>query len=222
MKDLINKIHQADCLEFMKQLPDNSIDLVLTDPPYGISADKNMKKVANTKSKNSLAYKKDYGDTDWDKFSPTKEYFDEIFRISKNQIIFGGNYFTDKIPQSNGWLVWDKKVEDKYSNNFSDAELIWTSYNKGTNIYRFLWHGMLQQNMKQKEFRHHPTQKPVALMQQIITDYTGENDTILDPFAGSGSTCVAAQNLHRRFIGIELDEKYCEIARDRLKQQTLI
>lgn len=218
-EDMINKIIQGDCLEVMKKISDNSIDCVIADPPYGIGVDVKMKKTANTKYGKAAALKKDYGHTDWDNKTPDKEVFDEIIRISKNQIIFGGNYFTDKLPQSDKWLVWDKKSDD---NNFSDCELIYTSFKGAIKVFRFLWKGMMQENMKQKEYRHHPTQKPIPLMQWIIRNYTKENDLILDPFAGSGSTCVAAQNLHRRFIGIELEEKYCEIARDRLKQQTLI
>ena len=205
MKDLINKIHQADCLEFMKQLEDNSIDCVITDPPYGIGED--------TRKADKSGRKEWKSENRWDLAIPPKEYFDEIFRISKHQIIWGGNYFVEYLKNSRCWLSWYKMQE--FSG--ADMELAYTSFDKSSKTYnlsRVVAHN--------REKKLHPTQKPVELMKWCINHYTEENDLILDPFAGSGSTCVAAQNLHRNFIGIELEEKYCEIARDRLKQQTLI
>ena len=219
-KDIINKVHCADCLGFMKTLPDNSVDLVLTDPPYGID----IGKMSFTNSIiGGVAKRNNYkGISDWDKFTPSKEYFDEMIRISKKQVIFGGNYFADKLPPSGQWVVWDKRVEDKYSNDFADCELAWTSENKPSRIIRFLWSGMMQGDMKNKEVRFHPTQKPLFVIKKIIDMFSEENDTILDPFLGSGTTAIACKNLHRNFIGIEISEKYCKIARDRLRQQTLI
>ena len=212
-EDYIGQVIQGDCLEFMKLLPDKSIDLCLTDPPYGIG-------VVNKQTFGGagLCQNTQHIKSNWDKQSPNKKYFNEILRISKNQIIFGGNYFTDKLPKSEKWLVWDKKSDD---NKFSDCELIWTSFKGAIKIFRFLWKGMLQEDMKHKEARHHPTQKPIPLMKWIIKNYSNENDLILDPFTGSGSTLVAAQALGRRFIGIEISEKYCEIARERLRQKPL-
>ena len=220
IKDIINKVHCADCLGFMKTLPDNSVDLVLTDPPYGID----IGKMSFTNSIiGGVAKRNNYkGISDWDKFTPSKEYFDEMIRISKKQVIFGGNYFADKLPPSGQWVVWDKRVEDKYSNDFADCELAWTSENKPSRIIRFLWSGMMQGDMKNKEVRFHPTQKPLFVIKKIIDMFSEENDTILDPFLGSGTTAIACKNLHRNFIGIEISEKYCKIARDRLRQQTLI
>ena len=219
-KDIINKVHCADCLGFMKTLPDNSVDLVLTDPPYGID----IGKMSFTNSIiGGVAKRNNYkGISDWDKFTPSKEYFDEMIRISKKQVIFGGNYFADKLPPSGQWVVWDKRVEDKYSNDFADCELAWTSENKPSRIIRFLWSGMMQGDMKNKEVRFHPTQKPLFVIKKIIDMFSKENDIILDPFLGSGTTAVACQNIHRNFIGIEISEEYCKIARERLRQQTLI
>ena len=220
IKDIINKVHCADCLGFMKTLPDNSVDLILTDPPYGID----IGKMNFTNSIiGGVAKRNNYkGISDWDKFTPSKEYFDEMIRVSKKQVIFGGNYFADKLPPSGQWVVWDKRVEDKYSNDFADCELAWTSENKPSRIIRFLWSGMMQGDMKNKEVRFHPTQKPLFVIKKIIDMFSEENDTILDPFLGSGTTAIACKNLHRNFIGIEISEKYCKIARDRLRQQTLI
>jgi site-specific DNA-methyltransferase (adenine-specific) len=215
--ELLNKIHQGDCLEFMKQLPDKCIDLVVTDPPYGID----IGSMNFTKSiTGGVAKRNDYtGMADWDKYTPDKECFDEILRISKNQVIFGGNYFTDKLPVGGQWIIWDKRVEEKYSNDFADCELAWTSGTKPTRIIRYLWSGMMQGNMKNKEVRHHPTQKPVEVMSKIIAIFDG--DIIFDPFAGSGTTLVAAKQLGRKFLGCELSEKYVAIANERLRQDYL-
>jgi len=206
----------------MKKLPDKCVDLVLTDPPYGI----NIGKMNFTNSTvGGVAKRNDYkGKADWDKQTPTKEYFDEIIRISKHQIIFGGNYFTDYFPPSGCWLVWDKRTDDKYSNDFADLEMAWTSFKKPSRIIRYLWSGMLQGNMKDKEKREHPTQKPAPVIKQILNKFSNEGDTILDPFLGSGTTAVAASQLNRNFIGIEISPEYCAIAEERLKnlQQSLI
>lgn len=220
MIDYLNKIINGDCLEIIKKMPDKCVDLVVTDPPYGINAggllDKNYKT-----TKTMLAKRKNYGVSDWDSRTPPIEYFDEMRRVSKKQVIFGGQYFTDKLPQTGKWLVWDKKVEEKYQNDFADCELAWTSEEGAPKIFRFLWHGMIQQDMKNKERRQHPTQKPVPVMEWIIKLFSEPGQTILDPFAGSGSTLVAAQKLQRPFIGIEINLEYCKIAEQRLKQQVL-
>lgn len=216
----LNKIYCGDCLELMKQIPDKSIDLVLTDPPYGID----IGKMNFTNSVNGgVAKRNDYkGKADWDKYTPDSEYFAEIMRISKNQIIFGGNYFTDKLSPSGCWIIWDKRVEDKYSNDFADCEMAWTSFKKPSRIIRYLWSGMLQGNMQAKERRQHPTQKPTEVIRKILNDFSEPNQTILDPFLGSGTTAVACQELHRNFIGIEISPEYVKIAEDRLKQKPLI
>lgn len=212
LEKYINKVICGDCLDIMKELPDKCIDLVLTDPPYGINIDKKFKLVANTKSGKSLAFRKDYDFFNWD--NPIEKiYFDEIIRISKNQIIFGGEHICLNLPKSRGWIVWDKLTG---TNNYGDCELAWSSYNKPISKFTYLWKGMLQQNMKNKEFRFHPTQKPLALMKWCIRKSSNENDLILDPFLGSGTTGVACKELNRRFIGIEINKKYCEIAEKRI------
>lgn len=211
VEDITNKIICADCMDILKQLPDKCVDLVLTDPPYGIGE-------ANGKnaSRGNLAIAKDYGKKDWDNKIPAKEIFDEIFRVSKNQIIFGGNYFIEYLHNSNCWLVWDK-LNGK--NDFADCELAWTSFNSAVRKYEFLWNGMLQQNMKNKEQRIHPTQKPVDLFGQILRDYSNENDLILDCFSGSGTTAIACHRLNRRFICIEKDKEYWEASCKRLEDE---
>ena len=168
----LNKIHNMDCLEYMKTVPDNFYDLCLTDPPYGIKINK-MNFVTSGAVKVGGAYRNDYSkhNTEWDNFTPSIEYFNEIKRISKQQIIFGGNYFTDFLEPTPSWLIWDKRTEDKYSNDFADCEMAWNSDKKPARIYRFLYSGMLQQDMKNKDKRYHPTQKPVELFKMILRDY---------------------------------------------------
>lgn len=206
----------GDCLEKMKELPDKSVDCVITDPPYGIgeSLGKNI-------TRENLAKPNDYGYKTWDVTKPSGEYFKEIMRVSRNQIIFGGNYFN--LPPSSCWLVWDK---ENGNNDFADCELAWTSFNTAVRLFRYRWAGMLQGNMRHKEKRTHPTQKPVSLMKWIVQNYTKSNDLVLDPFMGSGTTGVACVQLKRRFIGIEKDEDYFHIAEKRIteweKQERLI
>ena len=218
MIDKMNKIHNIDCLEFMKQVPDNYFDLVLTDPPYGISINK-MNYVTSGAVKTGGAFRNDYSNhnTEWDNKIPSKDIFTEIKRVSKNQIIFGGNYFTQELEATSSWLIWDKRVEDKYSNDFADCEMAWTSYKKPAKIYRFLYSGMIQQDMKNKDKRFHPTQKPSELFKNIIRDYTDDNFKVFDPFMGSGTTAVACKSLGLDWCGCELEADYVEIANKRLE-----
>jgi len=189
MQDKMNKIHHIDCLEFMKQVPDNYFDLVLTDPPYGINIAKTGK-VGGV----GLAKVKDYGAKEWDIEPPTKEHFNEMRRISKKQIIFGANHFIDLIPhRSSCWIVWDKDN----TGNFADSELAWTNFDTAVRNYKFRWNGFIQQDMANKEERHHPTQKPIELFKMILRDYGIKLDkkTVFDPFGGSCTTAIAAKSL---------------------------
>lgn len=216
----LNTIRQGDCLELMKQLPDKCIDLVLTDPPYGIGQDKDQERKSGYKGKRQLGVRKGYGFSNWDNEVPNKEYFEQMMRISKNQIFFGGNYFAHLIPPSSCWIVWDK---DNGANDFADCELAWTSFDTAIRKFKWKWHGMLQEQMgKHKEFRQHPTQKPVKLFEWILSKYSKETDIILDPYAGSGTTGRAAKNLGRPFILFEKEPSYCEIANKRLEQEVLL
>jgi site-specific DNA-methyltransferase (adenine-specific) len=140
-----------------------------------------------------------------------------MMRVSKNQIIFGGNYFIEYLKNSPCWIVWDKDN----SGNFADCELAWASFKTAVRKFKWRWNGMLQEDMKHKESRYHPTQKPVELMKWILNKYSKPTDLILDPFLGSGTTAIAAKQIHRRYIGIEISQKYCDIARQRLGQEVL-
>lgn len=196
------KIYNGDCIEVMKQIPNESIDLVLTDPPYGIAADKGVG--------GGIQKGRKYEDN-WD-VRPTKDYFDEMLRISKQAIIFGGQCFTDLLPQNNHWIVWDKTGQIKFDNPYSGAELAWTNIKKNTiKKYVCIQAGFIGQ----EKDRWHPTQKPVAVMKAILRDY--DYKVILDPFLGSGTTLVACKELNRQGIGIEISQKYCDITIRRLK-----
>jgi len=200
MKDF--ELHLGDCLEVMDTLP--RVDAVITDPPYGVG--ENRDKVM---SRGKLAKPIDYGEFDWDNMPATPEQIEAMRSISKEQVIFGGNYFD--LPPSPSWIVWDKL---NGSNDFADCELAWTSHNKAVRKFTYLWNGMIKQK---PEKRFHPTQKPLALMLWVVENYTAESDTILDPFMGSGTTGVACAQLKRKFIGIELAPDYFEIAEKRIK-----
>ncbi len=193
--DRITLIH-GDCLEEMKKIPDKSIDLVLTDPPYGIDSH------SKNASRSNLAVAKDYGKCEWDKNIPEKRIFSEMFRVSKNQIIFGGNYFVEYLKNSPCWIFWDK---DNGNNDFADGELIYTSFSSSVRKIKWRWAGMLQEDMKNKDIRVHPTQKPRGVLKWILEKYSNKGQTILDPFMGSGTTGVACKELNRNFIGIEIN-----------------
>lgn len=217
----LNQIIHGDCLEIMRKIPDKSVDLILTDPPYGLGYENHNR--AGTQRGKSKAVCRDYGFFEWDNFRLTKEYFDEIFRISKDQIIFGGNYYISFLYDSPCWLVWDK---NNGNNGYADCEIAWTSFKTAIRKFKWTWHGFIQEDMKNKEQRYHPTQKPVALMEWILRNYSKKGDIVLDPFIGSGTTAIAALNTGRFFIGIEKEEKYVEIARKRIaehmQQQSIV
>lgn len=194
-----------DCMEYMRSLPDNAFDIAICDPPYGIGADKNqIQKVRNQKIQgHAKALWKDYGDSIWDSSAPDVVFFDELRRVSRNQIIWGANHFISRIPlDSPCWIVWDKKNGE---NDFADCELAWTSFHTAVRRFKYRWAGMLQENMGNKEERIHPTQKPVALYPWLLKNYAKQGDTIFDPMAGSQSSRIAAYKMGFDFTGCELD-----------------
>jgi site-specific DNA-methyltransferase (adenine-specific) len=213
-----NVVINGDCQEVMAEMGDGCVAIIITDPPYGINADKMQSNRAGKSGKSSFAHSTDYGKSDWDSFAIDAHCISLMSRISDHQIIFGANYICDILIPNTQWLFWDKETG---SNTYADGELIWTSFHGSLRKFSYMWKGMFQGDMKNKELRVHPTQKPLPLMSWIIDKYTKPNDIILDPFCGSGSTLVAAKNLGRRYIGIELELKYCEIAETRLAQHTL-
>jgi site-specific DNA-methyltransferase (adenine-specific) len=206
MADKMGKIHNMDCLEFMKQVPDDYFDLVLTDPPYGIDlANMNMG-IGNT-PKASKAYNRKWDNKDWDKNPPSKEIFDEIMRISKNQIIWGGNYFD--LPPCKFYIIWDKKIPNGLS--FADCEMAWTSYDKAPKMFRYSAY-------RNKSEKVHPTQKPPELFRYCLEVSKIESShKVFDPFMGSGTTAVACQSLGLEWCGCELEADYVAIANKRLE-----
>ena len=197
------RLIQGDCLEVMPLI--GRVDAVVTDPPYGIG---------ETNEKNStrsvMAMAKDYGHFEWDSNPASAEHIDAIRSISEWQIIFGGNYF--QLPPAKCWLVWDK---ENGNNDFADCELAWTNLQKAVRRILWLWHGMIR---KGNEERFHPTQKPVGVMEWCINHLPNDVETILDPFAGSGTTGVACIRTERRFIGIEKEERYFRVACERIQR----
>ena len=216
MEQYINKIINADCLDILKQLPDKCIDLVLTDPPYGIKMAKNTN-IVSSNAKSGFYSKELHSLKDWDNQRPTKEYFEEIVRVSKNQVIFGGNYFADYLNPTRGWIFWDKKEHPTQGKNFADGELAYTSFDKNLKKYTYGWIGLDYVNNSKEDKKEHPTQKPLKLFEMILRDYSNENDIILDCFSGSGTTAVACHNTKRRFICIEKDYDYWKASVERLK-----
>ena len=201
--------YNMDCMQGMKEFPDKYFDLAIVDPPYGIgeNGDKNHTRGKLAKSKDYKAFSGN------DIEPPDKEYFDELFRVSKNQIIWGANHFISKIPyDSSCWIVWDKDN----TGDFADCELAWTSFDSAVRKFKYRWNGMLQENMKNKESRIHPTQKPVALYEWILSRYAKDGDIILDTHVGSSSSLIACYNTNHNFVGFELDEYYYKVSKQRL------
>jgi len=200
------QLHNNDCLEAMKQMDDNHFDLAIVDPPYGIGANKMT--LGNGKRK---VYR---GQNDWDANPPSKEYFNELFRVSKNQIIWGANHFIEQFSKNSScWLFWDKGTG---ANDFADGELAWTSFNGAMRKIFISWVGA---NAKEKNEidRIHPTQKPVKLYEWILDKYANEGDKILDTHLGSGSIALACHNRGFDLTGFEIDKEYFDNAVERLR-----
>jgi site-specific DNA-methyltransferase (adenine-specific) len=210
MKYELNKLYNVDCMEAMKNIPDDYFELAIVDPPY-------FKGVTNKNyygsDVSSTGVKRLSSESDnWDNNIPELDYFNELIRISKDQIIWGINYYN--FTQPNGRIIWDKKNE---SSTFSDCEIASISKIESVKIFRYRWNGMLQENMKDKEIRIHPTQKPVDLYKWLLTNYAEKGDKILDTHVGSASSLIACYDLGFDYIGFELDEEYYNKAQERMK-----
>jgi site-specific DNA-methyltransferase (adenine-specific) len=208
-------ITNEDNMELMARYPDKYFDLAIVDPPYGIGEDgsRNHSRGKFAVSKN---YKSFAGN---DISSPDIKYFNELKRISKNQIIWGANHFISKIPyDSSCWIVWDK---DNGETDFADCELAWASFKTSVRKFKFKWQGMLQENMKNKEIRIHPTQKPVALYKWILDKYAKQGNKILDTHLGSGSIAIACHDYGYDLTACELDKEYYEKAVYRLNKHQM-
>jgi site-specific DNA-methyltransferase (adenine-specific) len=199
-------------MDIMAQYPDKYFDLAVVDPPYGIGEDG-----ASNHSRSKKTKAKQYTPKNWDNSAPLIEYFTELIRVSKHQIIWGANHFVQNIPNANSssWIVWDKQNGE---NDFADCELAWTNHKAAVRKYVFRWAGMLQGNMKQKEVRIHPTQKPIALYDWIFKNYANPTDKILDTHLGSGSSRIAAHRAGLDFVGVELDKEYFDAQEKRFAE----
>lgn len=195
------RIYNDDCMNAMTSMPDKSFDLAIVDPPYGIKDDP----MTTNHRRDRLGTAKRYEQKTWNNATPDEKYFRELFRVSKNQIVFGANHFISKLPvDSHCWLVWDKMN----SGDFADCELAWTSFKTAVRMFQFRWNGMLQGDMKNKEVRIHPTQKPVALYRWILDNYASAGNRILDTHLGSGSIAIACYEMGMDFSGYEIDPDY--------------
>ena len=205
--DAINQVVCGDSLELMKMIPDGAISLTLTDPPYGLAG--RITDGGGWAKKRGLPK----GGYDLDQFVPDKEYFDEMMRISKAQIIWGGNYFIEHLHSSRCWLIWDKVVEFTAITN----ELAWTSLDKKPAIFKL----MQQQDDRSVGKKTHPTQKPLELMRWCLENYAKDATLVADFFGGSGTTARACKDMGKDFIIIDKEPKYCEIMEKRLEQLNL-
>ena len=205
----------GNCMNYLKDYPDNYYGLAIVDPPYGGVT---LGGYAKNKMTGGLAKHPKYNLSLWDQNRPDRNYFTEIKRVSKNQIIWGGNYFIDYLEPSQCWIVWDK-IKDFNGCDFADVELAFTSFNKASRIFRFQWSGMLQGDMKNKEKRIHPTQKPVRLYTWILDNFAQKGDKILDTHVGSASSLIACERMGYEYVGYEINEEYYKMASARLDEE---
>lgn len=188
-----SEVYLEDCVKALKRFNDNHFDLAIVDPPYGIEI------------------------AEWDKERPTDEYWEQLFRVSKNQIVWGGNYFADLLPPKKGWIFWDKKITNSNNTNFSDGELAWTSFDCILRRFTYDWIGFGYLNNPQGEKKIHPTQKPVSLYKWILENYAEKGSKILDTHLGSGSIAIACWDMGYDLTAYEVDKEYYDNACKRLE-----
>ena len=203
-----SNVFLMDCMDFMATCKDKQFSLSICDPPYGIDIIKSGQ-VGGGKCAKVSQYKK----SNWDNNIPSAEYFNELKRVSVNQIIWGGNYMIEHLTNTPCFIVWDKNN----TGNFADAELAWTSFDSPVRIFKFSWNGMIQQDMKNKEERIHPTQKPVQLYKWLLKNYAKPGDTIFDSHMGSQSSRIACWDGGFDYVGTELDPEYFEAGNKRFE-----
>lgn len=204
----MNIAYNMDCMEYMRTLPDKAFDLAVVDPPYGININCNAGRRANAKNPKRARKK-------WDTQIPPKEYFEELFRVSANQLIWGGNYF--HLPPTRAWVLWDKHVPEEVT--FASAEMCWTSFDRKTLIADIPCNGAAG-GARKNEWTIHPTQKPVALYAWIFARYAKPGDKILDTHLGSGSSRIAAYDAGLDFVGCEIDKDYFAAQEERFAAHT--
>ena len=208
------QITNEDNMQLMSRYPDNYFDLAIVDPPYGIDFSGHDQIIGKKGKDKGFSNKKLYSIKEWDKERPSVLYFDELKRISKNQIIWGGNYFADLLQPTKGWIYWDKKPNGE-NLTFSDGELAWTSFNKPLKAFSYGWIGFGMVNSGEKKI--HPTQKPVQLYKWILKNYAKPNDKILDTHLGSMSIAIACADYGFDLYGCELDSEYYKKGLERVQ-----
>ena len=228
LEQLIRPLSQTfneDCMIVMARYPDKYFDLAVVDPPYGIGFDGENTTMSagmrkdGTKRKNKTwnnPKPKEYVRKDWDNKKPNREYFCEVLRVCKNIIVWGGNYFTDILEPSGGWIVWEKGVPEGMS--LSQCELAWTNYNNSIKIVKILWAGYRKAEV---ENRIHPTQKPEKLYRWIYANYAERGQKILDTHLGSGSSRIACHKAGIGFVGCEIDKDYVDAQEKRFANYLL-
>lgn len=207
-----------DCIAGMKRYPDKWFDLAVVDPPYGIGIAKRNGSIGQKRGQGKITK---YNSHDWDSAIPNKDYFNQLFRVSKNQIIWGGNYFVRHIPPAMGWIVWDKRQPEGVT--FAMAELAFTSINKSVKMFScsraFIGNKVANNvRMAQAWAKIHPTQKPIALYDWIFKNYAQPSDKIIDTHLGSQSSRIAADKAGLDFTGFEIDKEYYDMGEKRYKQ----
>ena len=218
----MNAYHNIDCMEGMKEFPDKYFELAIVDPPYGLDITKGFDVTKDSRPKHKKAvengYRK-YEVKEWDNFIPDKNYFTELFRVSQNQIIWGGNYFVEYLHKSKGWIFWDKGADYEASFNFSHGELAFTSFEKRLMKYQVSPKSETSGGL----LKIHPTQKPVKLYEWLLTNYAKQGDKILDTHVGSGSSIIAFEKHGFDYVGYEIDNDYYEASTKRiLKHRELL
>jgi len=208
-------ITNEDNMELMARYPDKYFDLAIVDPPYGIGAGADARQ--GIKFNKSATRRKDYGVKDWDNNTPNIEYFKEVLRVSKEQIIWGVNYYPIDLL-AGGRIFWDKDTAEDYTN--SDGELAFCSKINSVKKVKIRWNGMLQYDMKNKETRIHPTQKPIPLYKWCLENYAKQGDKILDTHLGSGSIAIACHDYGFDLTACELDKEYFDKAMQRINNHT--
>jgi site-specific DNA-methyltransferase (adenine-specific) len=226
-----------DCMKFMKTLSDKSIDIGVLDPQYGIGESKRTQsRPVTAKQKNGtrlfVSSARKHTAKEWDNERPPRSYFKEIFRVTKNQIIWGGNHFADLLPRSSGWIVWDKVNPES---DQSDCELAWTSFPIGVRQIEYMWNGMIQGisfrdgrtgkgDKTKNEKRIHPTQKPIEVYKWIYSDYLQSNtkipkiQSVLDTHLGGGGNRIVCDMLNIDFYATEIDKEYFDLQEERFRQ----
>ena len=204
-----------DCMDYLRDCEDNAFDLAIVDPPYGINWTKSISYSEKQEIHQNKKGYKSHVNKKWDEQKPSGEYFSELKRVSANRIIWGGNYFSEYLPSSRCWIVWDKMCEDFTAIN---NELAWTSFDKKIKTFKRP-HGM-DKGFMSNSYHIHPTQKPVKLYDWLLSNYAKEGDRILDTHLGSGSSAIAAHYGQFDFVGIEIDEDYYKAACERFEKET--